>query len=118
MNAKWLPLTLLGLLFFCSFASGDSLQLRSGRRLQGKFIGGTTTMVGFMTSGTIEYFATSDVLALMFDNNNESQLNGLQPNSLKAPASVHNRPALDRTRGKQSAGSSPKISLVSSSLAN
>jgi hypothetical protein len=38
-------------------------------------------MVGFMTSGGIEYFATSDVLALMFDDN-EAPLNGLQPNHM------------------------------------
>jgi hypothetical protein len=65
-----------------SLAGADSLQLRNGRHLQGKYIGGTTNAIGFMTSGTVEYFATSDVLALLFDNGNEP-LSGLQPNPMK-----------------------------------
>ena len=46
-------------------ARADSIQLRDGRHLQGKYIGGTTTAIGFMTGGTIEYFATTDVLVLI-----------------------------------------------------
>ena len=72
---------LLALAVCSSLAAADSIQLRNGRHLQGKYIGGTTTMVGFMTSGAVEYFATSDVLALMFDGT-ESPLNGLQPNHM------------------------------------
>lgn len=65
-----------------SLASADSLQLRNGRHLQGKYVGGSTTMIGFMTSGSVEYFQTSDVLALVFDNA-EPVLNGLQPKGLQ-----------------------------------
>jgi hypothetical protein len=39
-------------------------------------------MIGFMTSGSVEYFQISDVLALMFDNNVEPAVNGLQPNHM------------------------------------
>jgi len=39
-------------------------------------------MIGFMTSGSVEYFQISDVLVLMFDNNVEPAVNGLQPNHL------------------------------------
>jgi len=39
-------------------------------------------MIGFMTSGSVEYFQTSDVLALMFDNNVEPSVNSLQPNHM------------------------------------
>jgi hypothetical protein len=65
-----------------SLASADSLQLRNGRHLQGKYVGGSTTMIGFMTSGAVEYFQTADVLALMFDNNVEPSVNSLQPNHM------------------------------------
>jgi len=64
-------------------ARADSIQLRDGRHLQGKYVGGTTTAIGFMTGGTIEYFATGDVLVLIFDNGNDSPLSGLQPNPMK-----------------------------------
>jgi len=37
-------------------AQADSMQLRNGRHLQGKYIGGTTTSIGFMTAGAVEIF--------------------------------------------------------------
>lgn len=68
---------------FVVLAGADSLQLRDGRHLQGKYIGGTTTAIGFMTGGTVEYFATTDVLVLIFDNGNDTPLSGLQPNPMR-----------------------------------
>jgi hypothetical protein len=65
-------------------AGADSLQLRNGRHLQGKYIGGTTTAIGFMTGTTIEYFATSEVLVLMFDGNNDSPLSDMRSSPMKA----------------------------------
>src|SRR3977135_1987442 len=65
-------------------AGADSSQLRNGRHLQGKYIGGTTTAIGFMTGGTIEYFATTEVLVLMFDNGNDSPLSEMKPSPMKA----------------------------------
>ena len=66
---KFLSFTkVIGCVAICaSLASADSLQLRNGRHLQGRFIGGTTNAIGFMTAGAVEYFATSDVLVLIFD---------------------------------------------------
>lgn len=58
-----------------SFA--DSLELRNGRHLQGRYIGGTSTAIGFMTGTTVEYFATSDILVLIFDNSADSSGGGL-----------------------------------------
>ena len=69
-------------------AGADSLQLRNGGHLQGKYIGGTTTAIGFMTGGSVEYFPTSEVLALIFDSTNDSPLSGLQPNPMKGQPAV------------------------------
>jgi hypothetical protein len=52
----------------CAIAGADSIQLRDGRHLQGKYLGGTTTAVEFMTDTAIEYFPVSNVLVLVFDN--------------------------------------------------
>lgn len=76
-------LGLLSKIGFClticaALASADSLQLRNGRRLQGKYIGGTSTAIGFMSGASVEYFATTDVLILMFDNASDSSLGGNQ----------------------------------------
>ena len=70
-----------------SMAAADSIQLRDGRHLQGRYIGGSTTTIGFMTAHSVEYFQTSDVLALIFDNNPEPPTNGLTPKNMGAPAS-------------------------------
>ncbi len=88
-------------------AGADSIQLRNGRHLQGKYIGGTTNAIGFMTSGSVEYFATTEVLVLIFDNTNEPPLSGLQPNPMKGRpavsgvARVRRISASRRTRIKQ-----------------
>jgi hypothetical protein len=80
-----------------TLARADSLQLRDGRHLQGKYIGGTTTAIGFMTGGTVEYFATSNVLVLIFDNTNDSPLSGMRPSPMKAQPPAR-PPAIARVR--------------------
>jgi hypothetical protein len=88
MKAVRFPGRLVFCLALCaSLARADSIQLRNGRHLQGKYIGGTTTAIGFMTSGSVEYFATSDVLVLIFDNN-DSPLSGLQRSPMKGQPPV------------------------------
>jgi hypothetical protein len=77
-----------GVALFASLAASDSLQLRNGRHLQGKYIGGTTTTVGFMTGRTVEYLPTSDVLALIFDDNSGDSLGGLQPSPMKGHSAI------------------------------
>jgi hypothetical protein len=77
-------------------AGADSIQLRNGRHLQGKYIGGTTTAIGFMTGGTIEYFATTEVLVLMFDNGTDSPLSELKPSPMKAAPRLQGAPQVRR----------------------
>lgn len=84
---------LLVLAVCSSLAAADSIHLRNGRHFQGKYIGGTTTVIGFMTSGAVEYFATSDVLALMFDGA-DSPLNGLQPNHMNGDSGWQGQEAI------------------------
>jgi hypothetical protein len=91
------------------------MQLRNGRHLQGKYIGGTTSSIGFMTAGTVEYYATSEVLVLIFDNN-DSPLSGLQPNPMKgkslAQPRVRQISAATRDRSRQ-----PRIRTAVASMA-
>ncbi len=80
MKALCVLMRVICCLAICAgLAQADSMQLRNGRHLQGKYVGGTTSSIGFMTAGTVEYYAISDVLVLIFDNN-DSPLSGLQPN--------------------------------------
>ena len=82
-----------------ALATADSLQLRNGRHLQGKYIGGTTNAIGFLTSASVEYFATSEVLVLTFDNTSESPLSGAQPNPMKGQSAVTEAAQLRRISG-------------------
>jgi hypothetical protein len=59
-----LILTLLG--GAASLARADSLELRDGRRLHGKYVGGTAGVIAFSADGAIEYFSVKQVLALLF----------------------------------------------------
>jgi len=58
------------LVLLVTFACADSIELRDGRHLQGKYLGGTTTAVSFMTDRGLEYLPVSNVLVLIFDNSN------------------------------------------------
>src|SRR5882672_8198995 len=111
MKVPWFFTKLICCLAICAgLARADSIQLRNGRHLQGKYIGGTTSSIGFMTAGAVEYFATSDVLVLIFENN-DSPLSGLQPNPMKgksvAQPRVRRISASARDRLRQ-----PKIRLA------
>ena len=82
-------------------SSADSLQLRNGRRLQGKYIGGTSTAIGFMSGASVEYFPTTDVLVLIFDNATDSSLGGAQPPSPMSEELTTVAPTVSRTRATE-----------------
>src|SRR5713101_7197511 len=115
MRVLWFLTKPVCCLALCAgLAGADSIQFRNGRHLQGKYVGGTTTAIGFMTAGTVEYFATSDVLALIFDNN-DSPLSGLQPNPMRGKSlpqpRVRRINAATRDRSRQ-----PRIRMAVASM--
>ena len=81
MKSRFCAKALLCVVVCVSLAAADSIALRNGRQVQGKYVGGTPTIIGFMVGTTVEYFATADVLALIFDRNPDSPLGGVQPES-------------------------------------
>ena len=99
-----------------SLAVADSIELRNGRHLQGHFIGGTSTTIGFMSGTTVEYFATSDVLALIFDNSDASNGGALQ-RPMNSPLSNSKKNGFrqaDSNRGISAA--KPHLSRVSAKV--
>ena len=54
------------LFLLVSVSSADSLELRDGRHLHGKYLGGTSTAVSFMADGVVQNLPVSDVLLLVF----------------------------------------------------
>jgi hypothetical protein len=55
----------LGLLFV-AIAAADTLELRDGRVLQGRYLGGTQAVLRFEINGNVEAFSVNDVVALTF----------------------------------------------------
>ena len=96
---------------FASLAFSDSIQLRNGRQMHGKYIGGTPSAVGFMTGGAVQYIPTSEVLSLVFDSNPETPLGEIEPNSLHPGAPVHIRPGVLRSTEESLPAGSVDFSL-------
>lgn len=95
-----------------SMAFADSLELRNGRHLQGRYIGGTSTAIGFMTGTTVEYFATSDILVLVFDNSADSSGGGLLQRPMSGTESGEDN-AVRPIRAKKHSRSSAHVRRVS-----
>ncbi|HET9803174.1 MAG TPA: hypothetical protein VFP96_08060 [Candidatus Acidoferrum sp.] len=61
-------------------ATADTLELKDGRVLQGKFLGGTQAILRFEVNGDVQTFSTNDIVALTFTRGSG------QPQQMTAPA--------------------------------
>src|SRR5260370_3397778 len=74
----------LGLLFVV-IAAADPLELRDGRVLQGRYLGGTQAVLRFEINGNVEAFSVNDVVALTFTRGGNAVA---APSHAPAPAPV------------------------------
>jgi hypothetical protein len=58
----------LGVLF-TGGAMADTLELKDGRVLQGRFLGGTQALMRFSVNGEVQTFNVTEIVALTFTNN-------------------------------------------------
>ena len=66
--SKWnrfFTATVLGLLL-AGVAAADTLELKDGRVLRGKYLGGTQAVLRFEVNGEVQTFSTIDIVALTF----------------------------------------------------
>jgi hypothetical protein len=77
---RFIAAAALGLLFVGA-AAADTLELKDGRVLQGRYLGGTQALVRFSINGEIQTFNVTEVVALTFTSNY-----GGQPAAAPAPA--------------------------------
>ena len=61
-------LVVAGLSWMGVSASADTLQLKDGRVIQGRFFGGTQATVQFETNGKIELYDVGDIISVTFTN--------------------------------------------------
>src|SRR5262252_6579919 len=72
---KWnriLTMAVFGLLL-TGAAAADTLELKDGRILQGRYMGGTRAVLRFEVDGSVQTFSTNDVVALTFTNDGRDQ---------------------------------------------
>ena len=60
------------LLLLAGIGFADTLELKDGRVLQGKYLGGTQAVLRFQVSGEVQTFPTNDIVALTFTRNSGS----------------------------------------------
>jgi len=53
-------------LFSVGAASADTLELKSGKVVQGRYLGGTQAVIRFEVNGEVQTFSTNDAVALTF----------------------------------------------------
>jgi hypothetical protein len=67
-------------------ASADTLELKDGRVLNGRYLGGTAAQVRFEINGNVEVFRVSEIVALTFTRG--SSASGASPAASSAPRGV------------------------------
>jgi hypothetical protein len=80
-------LTALALgLFFVGAAAADTLELKDGRVLKGRYLGGTQVGLRFEISGEVQTFNTNDIVALTFTGTSGYSAPAAAPPPVAAPA--------------------------------
>jgi hypothetical protein len=79
---RFLFVAALGLLIAAA-ASADTLELKDGRVLQGRYLGGTRAVLRFEVDGAVQTFSTNDIVAVTFTNNSTD--NAASPPSESVP---------------------------------
>ena len=69
-------------LFFVSVAAADTLELKSGKVLQGRYLGGTAAVLRFEVNGEVQTYSANDIVALTFTGRG----GGATPMAAPAPA--------------------------------
>src|SRR5260370_9688089 len=82
---RFLAAVALGL-FFVGAAGADTLELKDGRVLKGKYLGGTQAVLRFEINGEVQTFNTTDAVALTFTGNSGHSVPVGTPAPAAAPA--------------------------------
>ncbi len=84
---RFLAAVALGL-FFVGVAAADTLELKDGRVLKGKYLGGTQAVLRFEVSGEVQAFNTNDIVALTFTGHSGTAAAALAPAAASSAANT------------------------------
>jgi hypothetical protein len=89
---RFLAVLALGL-FSVGAAAADTLELRDGRVLKGRYLGGTQAVMRFEVNGEVQTFNTTDIVALTFTGYSGSSAPAASPSPAVAPSNSFAGPA-------------------------
>lgn len=72
---------LVALILAASMASADTLELKNGSQIKGRFLGGTETEISFQVGSTVQKYNLADIVSLKFDLEGVADAPGPQPQS-------------------------------------
>jgi hypothetical protein len=84
---RFLAAVVLGL-FFAGAAAADTLELKDGRVVKGKYLGGTQAVLRFEINGEVQTFNTTEIVALTFTGHSGASTPVAPPAPVAAPAVV------------------------------
>src|SRR5947199_9246659 len=73
-------------LFLVGLAAADTLELKDGRVLKGKYLGGTQAVMRFEINGEVQTFNTTDIVALTFTGSSGRAVPAAAPAAAMPPA--------------------------------
>ena len=75
-------------LILAGVSAADTLELKNGRVVQGKYLGGTQAVLRFEVNGEVQAFSTNDVVALTFTGRSGTAAPVAAPAPMAAPAAA------------------------------
>jgi hypothetical protein len=88
MRFKLTFLMVVALCVAASIARADSLELKNGSLIKGRFIGGTDSVINFQVGSSVQKYSVADIVSLKFDSKRPPSDVSASPNS-----SLSNGPA-------------------------
>src|SRR5713226_5583699 len=93
--------TVMAALVFTGIGLTDTLELKDGRVLQGRYLGGTQAVLRFEVNGDVQTFPTSEIVALTFTRGGGGAPPPVQPSVDNVPApATSNAPPPANTGGE------------------
>jgi hypothetical protein len=84
MKSKLICGVVLGLCLASSMAWADSLELKNGSLIKGKFVGGTESDISFQVGSSVQQYNLSDIVSLRFESESAASDMPARPSSVPA----------------------------------
>ena len=90
MNAKQICARIAALSLVAIVARADSLELKNGSFINGKFMGGTQTSITFQVGSSVQRYGVADIRSLQFNSESQSNSHSLPSQQPSVPSPMEN----------------------------